>query len=77
MAHKVPHDSHLAPIIYHLNYMIFSVRFRAEKEGGEGRVSVRLVEVCMMAERTFNILIKLHTTHMILMNKSSNNGRLL
>ena len=27
------------------------------------------------AERTFNILIKLHTTHMILMNKSSNNGR--
>lgn len=34
MAHKVPHDSHLAPIIYHLNYMIFSVRFRAEKEGG-------------------------------------------
>lgn len=25
----------------------------------------------------FNILIKLHTTHMILMNKSSNNGRLV
>lgn len=29
----------------------------------------------VIRERTFNILIKLHTTHMILMNKSSNNGR--
>ena len=42
---------------------------------GECKVDEMVAGGDTFAERTFNILIKLHTTHMILMNKSSNNGR--